>query len=213
MFSLSLLLALLACWSHVTAHNIITYPGWRGDNLITSGRLPDETIPPGSLGMNWDNSTNSYTFPYGMQWMYPCQYFTLVRYLSSKFANQLLGGGMPVQQNRTKWPVNGGAVAFQPGWFAGHQTSFIYINLGIGNEPLNYSHIMNPVFQLVGPSNQAYPGTFCVPQVPLPANLTFKVGDNATIQLIQTALHGAALYSVCLTAMDKRRKVVANGRQ
>lgn len=32
------------------AHTIITYPGWRGDNLITN----DE-------------------FPYGMQWMYPCE--------------------------------------------------------------------------------------------------------------------------------------------
>jgi hypothetical protein len=33
------------------AHNVITYPGWRGDNLITND-----------------------TFPYGMQWTYPCEY-------------------------------------------------------------------------------------------------------------------------------------------
>ncbi len=33
------------------AHSVITYPGWRGDNLITND-----------------------TFPYGMQWMYPCEY-------------------------------------------------------------------------------------------------------------------------------------------
>ena len=32
------------------AHTVITYPGWRGDNLITND-----------------------TFPYGMQWMYPCE--------------------------------------------------------------------------------------------------------------------------------------------
>jgi len=113
---------------------------------------------------------------------------------------------MAVQPNRTKWPVNGGAFAFQPGWFSGHQTTFIYINLGIGTEPLNYSHIMNPVFQIVGPSNQAYPGTFCLPQVPLPANLTFNVGDNATIQLVEAALHGAPLYSVCLMGMESEGK-------
>jgi hypothetical protein len=33
-----------------SAHTIITYPGWRGNNLITNS-----------------------TFPYGMQWMYPCE--------------------------------------------------------------------------------------------------------------------------------------------
>lgn len=34
-----------------SAHTIITYPGWRGNNLITNG-----------------------SFPYGMQWMYPCEF-------------------------------------------------------------------------------------------------------------------------------------------
>lgn len=32
------------------AHTVITYPGWRANNLITNA-----------------------TFPYGMQWMYPCE--------------------------------------------------------------------------------------------------------------------------------------------
>jgi hypothetical protein len=39
------------CLATVNAHTVITYPGWRGDNLITND-----------------------TFPYGMQWMYPCKY-------------------------------------------------------------------------------------------------------------------------------------------
>src|ERR1700712_2140156 len=107
-----------------------------------------------------------------------------------------LGGGLPVAQNRTKWPVSGGALSFQPGWFNGHQTAFVYVNIGLGSEPLNYSHPMVPVFQLTGPVNTMYPGTFCLPQVPLPANITYNVGDNATIQIIETAVHGAALYSV-----------------
>lgn len=43
------LLALLGAAAFSSAHTVITYPGWRGDNLITND-----------------------TFPYGMQWMYPC---------------------------------------------------------------------------------------------------------------------------------------------
>lgn len=103
---------------------------------------------------------------------------------------------MPMSQNRTKWPVNGGAVAIQPGWFPGHSLAMFYVNMGYGNEPLNYSHTMVPVFQIQGPTNQQYPGSFCLPQVPLPANYTPQVGDNATIQIIELAQHGAALYNV-----------------
>lgn len=136
------------------------------------------------MGQNYNNKTGEYEYPYGMQWMYPC-------------------GGLPVAQNRTKWPVTGGAVSFQPGWFAGHASAFIYINLGIGTEPLNYSHPLLPVFQITGPTNQMYPGTFCMPQVPMPANISFNVGDNVTIQVVETAVHGAALYScVDVTLVD-----------
>lgn len=110
---------------------------------------------------------------------------------------------MRTTTNRTKWPINGGAIAVQPGWFQGHATAFFYMNLGFGTDgpdhgPPNMSHPMVPVFQIVGPSKNPYPGTFCLPQVPLPTNTTVKVGDNATIQVVETALHGAALYSVSL---------------
>ena len=75
------------------------------------------------------------------------------------------------------------------------------MNLGFGTDgpdhgPPNMSFPMVPVFQIVGPSKNPYPGTFCLPQVPLPVNASVKVGDNATIQVVETALHGAALYSV-----------------
>jgi hypothetical protein len=46
-FSALLTLAFAALTS---AHIVITYPGWRGNNLIENA-----------------------TFPYGMQWMYPCE--------------------------------------------------------------------------------------------------------------------------------------------
>ena len=107
-----------------------------------------------------------------------------------------LGGGMPTSTNRTKWPVTGGAVAVQPGWFQGHATAYFYINLGLGTEIQNASFPMVPVFEIAGPTREPYPGTFCLPQVPLPANLTVNIGDNATIQVIETAVHGAALMNV-----------------
>ncbi|KAF2138965.1 uncharacterized protein K452DRAFT_196837, partial [Aplosporella prunicola CBS 121167] len=168
---------LIASWwsALVAAHTVITYPGWRGNNLHTNGTNEDETIKPGSLGINYENG--SYTFPYGMQWMYPC-------------------GGLPTSQNRTKWPISGGAIGVQPGWFSGHSKAFFYINLGVGTEPVNMSHVMVPVFQINGPSNDMYGGQFCLPQVPLPNDIPeVKVGDNATIQVIEAAQHGAALYS------------------
>ena len=49
------------------AHLQIGYPGWRGNNLITNG-----TIHEGVLGI--DEQDGEITFPYGMQWMYPCEY-------------------------------------------------------------------------------------------------------------------------------------------
>lgn len=71
----------------------------------------------------------------------------------------------------------------------------MYFNLGLGNNPENYSFVMQNGLNIVGPSREPWPGTFCLPQVPLPAGLTVHVGDNATIQIIETALHGAALYN------------------
>lgn len=108
---------------------------------------------------------------------------------------------MTLTKNRTYWPLSGGAIAFQPGWFQGHQTAFIYVNLGIGNDgpdggPGNMSLPMNSPFQILGPSKNPYPGTVCLPQVALPTNLTMNEGDNATIQIVEIAVHGAALFSV-----------------
>ncbi|PYH85178.1 hypothetical protein BO82DRAFT_351519 [Aspergillus uvarum CBS 121591] len=155
--------------SLVNAHSIITYPGYRGNNLHTNGTVQQTN----GLGVGWENG--SYVYPYGMQWMYPC-------------------GGMPTSTNRTKWPVNGGTIALQPGWFQGHSTAFMYINMGLGTVPDNMSLPMVPVFEITGPSNNPYPGTICLPQVPLPADISPKVGDNATIQIVEVAKHGASLY-------------------
>lgn len=103
---------------------------------------------------------------------------------------------MPMTTNRSLWPVTGGAVGLQPGWFSGHSSAFFYINLGEGENPLNYSLPMVPVFQIKGPSNSLYNGSICLTQVPLPKDFNAVIGNNATIQVIETAQHGAALYNV-----------------
>jgi len=159
----STLVLALAAASLSTAHTILTYPGWRGDNLVTNS-----------------------TFRYGMQWMYPC-------------------GGMGMSRNRTLWPVGGGAVAVQPAWNSGHPNALFYVNMGFGNDPANYSYPMVPVFQITGPSANPWPGTFCLPQVPLPVNQHVNIGDNATIQIIEVAVHGASLYNcVDITFADPK---------
>lgn len=158
--------------SLVSAHTVISYPGWRGDNLHLNGTVEETN---GLARAPAGNSTDL-VHPYGMQWEYPC-------------------GGLPTSQNRTKWPIGGGAIAIQPGWFSGHATAFFYINMGFGEIPQNMSFNMVPAFQMLGPTRDPYPGTFCLPQVPLPANSTVQPGDLATIQVIETGIHGAALYN------------------
>lgn len=108
----------------------------------------------------------------------------------------MAGGGQRVTTNRTKWPIDGGALSIIPGWNAGHPTSFFYINMGYGTEPPNMTNVIQPVFQITGPSRDPFPGQFCLPDLPLPKNATVQIGDNATIQVIQVALHGASLYNV-----------------
>ena len=105
---------------------------------------------------------------------------------------------MGTTKNRTKWPLTGGGVGFQPGWFQGHAQGLFYINLGQGTNPANMSNTMLGPIGFTGPSNDPYTNSsICMLQVPMPANYpTPKVGDNATIQVVMLAQHGAALYSV-----------------
>ncbi|KAG2164283.1 hypothetical protein JADG_004022 [Aureobasidium aubasidani] len=81
----------------------------------------------------------------------------------------------------------------------GHKTAMFYINIGINEPgtvaPPNMSHPVAGPFQITGPSNQEYPGSFCLPQVPLVPDVTFNIGDNITIQVIEVAQHGAAIYN------------------
>lgn len=62
-------IALLSLLTISSAHTVITYPGWRGDNLHANGTV-EETR--GLNGWNPD-STTDLLYPYGMQWTYPCK--------------------------------------------------------------------------------------------------------------------------------------------
>lgn len=110
---------------------------------------------------------------------------------------------MSTGKNRTVWPYKGGAIAVQPGWFPGHSKALIYINMGINGPyeaaPPNMSHVLVPPFQILGPTNDEYQGQFCLPQVPMPVNVSLGIGDNVTLQVIEVAQHGAALYNVSCT--------------
>lgn len=190
-------ITLLLSLDLVRGHSVIVYPGYRGNNLHTNGTVEGAN----GLGAAYENG--SYVYPYGMEWIYPCtplshplQYILLYICILIK-----IGGGMPTSTNRTKWPIGGGAVSFQPGWFPGHSSAFIYINMGLGTVPPNMSHPVVKPFAISGPTNEPYPGTVCLPQVPLPADVDVKIGDHATIQLIETAQHGAALYNVCFSCL------------
>lgn len=69
------LTCLTALVSLVSSHTVITYPGWRGDNLKNSSDV--ETTNGLGVGAND-------TYPYGMQWIYPCTHqFPLTARLDS----------------------------------------------------------------------------------------------------------------------------------
>ncbi|KAI0175105.1 hypothetical protein BJ166DRAFT_493595 [Pestalotiopsis sp. NC0098] len=173
-YSITHLLAVLALAAVAQSHLHISYPGSRGSNLVTNGTVAETN----GLSIGVANTTSGDpVYPYGMQWQYPC-------------------GGLPVGQNRTAWPVDGdGVLAFQPGLQAGHAKALLYVNLGLGSLPANYSLVMVPVFNIDGPSNAEYHDGVCLDRVPLPAGVRVRPGDNATVQIVQAAKHGAALYS------------------
>lgn len=69
MYSLLSSLFFLSFVAPSIQHLVLTYPGSRGDNLVTNGTAP--SLNPNSIGIDYVNNTP--TFPYGMQWMYPCE--------------------------------------------------------------------------------------------------------------------------------------------
>jgi len=107
---------------------------------------------------------------------------------------------MPLSSNRTNWPVGGGAISIAPGLAPGFKNSFIYINIakteGNALAPGNFSHLAMPPLAITGKDDlNPWAGQFCLPQVPMPAGVQFNVGDSATIQVVQVAANGQAVYN------------------
>lgn len=57
----------LLWFQHVYCHVEITYPGWRGNNLKTNGSIED------THGLGTGITSTGEVYPYGMQWIYPCE--------------------------------------------------------------------------------------------------------------------------------------------
>ena len=68
--------------------------------------------------------------------------------------------------------------------------------MGFGTIPENYSAPLVLRFEIEGPTDDPYDGSICLPQVPLPEGFEAEVGGHATIQIVEAAVHGAAMYSV-----------------
>lgn len=77
----------------------------------------------------------------------------------------------------------------------------LQVNLGMGTDgpdggPLEMSNQIVPKFGILGPSNNPFPGTICLENISVPTDIGVKAGVNATIQIVMSAQHGAALFSV-----------------
>jgi hypothetical protein len=60
-------------------------------------------------------------------------------------------GGLPPSTNRTTWPITGGAIAIQSGWYTNHVTAFFYVNLGLGKDgPGGDQETSHPTYLIQG---------------------------------------------------------------
>ena len=57
----------LLCLGLAHSHTVIVYPGYRGNNLHTNGTVEEAD------GLGVASVNDSYIFPYGMMWNYPCK--------------------------------------------------------------------------------------------------------------------------------------------
>jgi len=69
---LTALTSLLALTSPVSPHLLLTYPGWRGNSLDTTGYVNQTNGMNGVVSTHGGSSDLLY--PFGQQWAYPCTY-------------------------------------------------------------------------------------------------------------------------------------------
>ncbi|KAI3324640.1 hypothetical protein HD806DRAFT_534106 [Xylariaceae sp. AK1471] len=115
------------------------------------------------------------------QWSYPC-------------AGVPYGAG-----NVTEWPLGGGSVVLD----LHHPWSYVYINLGLGENATNFNISLTPDLL-----NVTGKGTFCLPVLPVPT--TIADGQNATIQVVTNGQSGSALYNCADITFKSSAKSLAN---
>lgn len=99
---------------------------------------------------------------------------------------QLKGAGVPYGAgNKTEWPLEGGSVVLD----LHHPWTYLYINLGLGENATNFNISLTPELLNVTGS-----GNFCIPALPVPATVTD--GQAASLQVVTNGESGSALYNV-----------------
>lgn len=61
------LLAITTFLRAIQAHTVLTYPGWRGNNLHSNGTVGE------TFGLAAHDAGDGPLHPFGMQWEYPCK--------------------------------------------------------------------------------------------------------------------------------------------
>lgn len=95
--------------------------------------------------------------------------------------------------NKTEWPIEGGSVALD----LHHPWSYLYINLGLGENSTNFNISLTP--DLLNVTGR---GDFCIPVLPVP--IPVADGQNATIQFVTNGQSGSALYNVSESGSIRR---------
>lgn len=168
-------IALLVAAQLASAHFGVEYPEWRANTLDSEHEEYSQWIYPCRCSW-WTNS------PDPMVW--------LTRAVPDIGANVPAGAG-----NRTDWPLEGGSLKLD----LHHPWTYIFVNLGLGDNVTNFNYTLTPEFW-----NSTGKGTLCVPDLPLPADLSVSDGTKASIQVVTLGESGSALYNVSdLSCRDK----------
>ncbi|RGP74892.1 expression library immunization antigen 1 [Fusarium longipes] len=102
------------------------------------------------------------------QWTYPC------------------AGVDYNKKNLTDWPLEGGSLTLD----LHHEWSYIFVNLGLGENTTNFNISLTPEFL-----NATNSGTLFIEELALPSSVKVSDGDLASIQVVTVGDSGSALYN------------------
>ncbi|EMC96402.1 hypothetical protein BAUCODRAFT_33729 [Baudoinia panamericana UAMH 10762] len=99
--------------------------------------------------------------------------------------------GYNATNNRTVWPTTGGSLVVH----FHHTFTYVWINLGLGNQTTAFTISLMPEGAGVLPYNETGNGTICLPKVTIPAGSGVVDGGNGSLQVITVGDGGTALYN------------------